>query len=163
MATRTDYLQIRLTAAEKAALRRLAAQAGQDLSAYVLGRALPSGRSRFAELVKALAKESGLSYALAELNDFLTELPSPAFADAVTQPDLRPLSAFSAAYLASLVEHAAERKGCTPPAWTRQVEGLDEPWFATELRSLRPWLLAASPVAFRRRNLFVDTAIGGRV
>lgn len=162
-AGRTEYLQIRVTAAEKATLRRLAAQAGQDLSAYVLGRALPDARARFAGLLGNLKDDSQQAYALAALNDYLAELPAPAFHEAVLHGDVRGLSPFAAAYAAAMVEQAAARKGCAPPAWTGRVPALDEPWFAAGLRSLRPWLLVASPVPFRRRNLFIDTSIGGRV
>lgn len=62
-----------------------------------------------------------------------------------------------------MVEQSALQKGLMPPAWVRDVPPLDLPYFAGELRSLRQYRLAVSPVAFKRRNLFVDTSIGGRV
>jgi len=62
-----------------------------------------------------------------------------------------------------MVEQAAEQKGLAPPVWTGDVTPLDEPRFATRLRSLRLHLLAASPAAFKRRNIFVDAGIGARV
>jgi hypothetical protein len=43
------------------------------------------------------------------------------------------------------------------------VPPLDEPHFATPLRGLRLHLLRASPVAFKRRNIFVDSSVGDRV
>ena len=62
-----------------------------------------------------------------------------------------------------MVELASQQKGVTPPAWTSEVEPLPEPWFATDLPGLRLHLLRSAPVAFKRRNLFVDASIGDRV
>jgi hypothetical protein len=45
----------------------------------------------------------------------------------------------------------------------REVAPLEEPHFGAPLQSLRLHLLAASPVAFKRRNIFVDAAVGDRV
>ncbi len=66
-------------------------------------------------------------------------------------------------YVAAMVEQAAHMKRVRPPAWTARVEPLETPWFATSLESLRLHLLRASPVPFKRRNLFVDSAVGARV
>jgi hypothetical protein len=62
-----------------------------------------------------------------------------------------------------MVEQAAHLKGVSSPVWTTTIPPLDAPRFATTLTSLRPYLLAASPVSFKRRNIFVDASIGGRV
>jgi hypothetical protein len=43
------------------------------------------------------------------------------------------------------------------------VEPLERPWFAVPFASLRPHLLSAAPIAFKRRNLFVDATVGDRV
>jgi len=37
------------------------------------------------------------------------------------------------------------------------------PWFAVPFPSLRPYLLRVSPVAFKRRNIFIDSTVGDRV
>ena len=60
-------------------------------------------------------------------------------------------------------EEASAERDVAPPEWTGDVAPLDAPWFATTLRSLRLHLLRVAPVAFRRRNLFVDAGAGGRV
>jgi uncharacterized protein (DUF1778 family) len=163
MGRRSEFLQIRVTPAEKAALRRFAQQAGQDVSAFVLSRALPSQRLRFQALVRELAHAQRRSFIFAELNDLLSSLAAPGFEEAVAHADLGALSPADANYLAAMVEHAAHMKDVVPPPWTRDVEAPDEPWFATDLPSLRPWLLAHSPAAFKRRNLFVDSTVGDRV
>ena len=67
MTATSEQLQIRVTARQKATLKRLAAAAGQDVSAYVLSRALPEKRLEFASLLRSLEDEADRRYALAEL------------------------------------------------------------------------------------------------
>ena len=73
------------------------------------------------------------------------------------------LSPYWENYLAATIEHAAARKNVTPPAWTAKVRPLEEPVFGSTLRSLRLHLLINSPPAFCRRNIFIDSSVGGRV
>ncbi len=181
MQTKTQHLQIRVSAREKAALKRLAERAGLDLSGYVLGRALPSQRLRFEEIVRALGDgidRQGTAdrgdtadrpttahrrFALAELNDFLTALAAAEFADAVADADVRALDPLTANYAAALVEQGAYRNRVAPPPWVKTIPLLDEPYFVGGLVSLRPHLLREAPVPFKRRNIFVDSALGDRV
>jgi hypothetical protein len=61
------------------------------------------------------------------------------------------------AYLAALAEYLCRESGMHPPAWTEQpAYYLKRPWFAGGLENLKAILLAESPTAFRRRNLFVS-------
>ncbi|MEX1257363.1 MAG: hypothetical protein WEG36_07085 [Gemmatimonadota bacterium] len=163
MAIKSRHLQIRLTPREKADLKRRAKDAGQDLSTFVMSRALPPARGRFAGVVKALSEEGDRAYPLAELNDFLSELAPIEFRLAVEEIPPNTLSPFLLSYVAAMVEVAAGQKDQPPPPWTAKVEGLDEPYFTTPLRSLRLHLLQSSPVPFKRRNLFVDSTVGARV
>lgn len=163
METKSSQLQIRVTPREKAALKRLARQAGQDLSAYVLSRALPSGRLRFGEILRSLHRGGERRFALAELNDFLSALAPVELGDALQDADLRDLAPLERNYVAAMVEQAAALKGVEPPAWTGEVPPLEEPYFATPLKSLRPHLLRSAPVPFKRRNLFLDAGVGDRV
>jgi hypothetical protein len=160
---KSEQLQIRVTREQKAALRRLAGRAGQDVSSYVLARALPAAALRFDALLRALARESEPGYALAELSDLLASLASGELADATADADLGDLSPYLQNYVAAMVERAAELRGVAPPAWTGGVPVLEEPHFAAPLPGLRLHLLRASPVAFRCRNLFVDASVGERV
>jgi hypothetical protein len=61
------------------------------------------------------------------------------------------------AYLAAMVESLCREASLNPPAWTDSPSTyLPRPWFAGGLESLKAILLAETPVAFRRRNLFIS-------
>lgn len=163
MATKSEYLQIRVRPDQKAALKRLARQSGSDLSTFVLSRLLPTERSRFEELLVAIRDVGLRTHAFAELNDLLTTLSARQLRDVVAKADLDALDEVTKNYVTAMVEHACHRTGCPPPDWTRRVIALEEPFFATPLRSLRLHLLKSSPVAFKRRNIFIDSTLGDRV
>jgi uncharacterized protein (DUF1778 family) len=163
MVPRSEQLQIRLTPAEKAALKRRARAAGQDLSAYVLARALPPEADRLAAIVAALRDDANRRFALAALNDSLSSLTPIEFSDAVVRIDVHTLSPLLQNYVAAMVEHAAHGNNVAAPEWTDAVVPLGEPFFATDLKSLRLHLLRITPVAFRRRNIFADSTVGARV
>lgn len=160
---KSHQLQIRVSAGQKAALRRQASRAGMDMSTYVLARALPASAGKVADLVAALADVDSPRFPLAELNDVLTGLAASAYLEAVEGVDVGHLSPYLQNYVAAMVEQAALQKGVPAPAWVRDVEPLEAPAFAVPFPRLRPYLLRSSPVAFKRRNLFVDATIGDRV
>jgi len=164
MRGKDQQLQIRVTAAEKAAIQRAAAQAQMDMSQWVLGKLLPRGVERFGQLTSALDKDpTSARYTLAELNDLLTSLGTTALIAAVAAPPPRTLNSYLANYVAAMVETAMHERGIQPPDWTAAVAPLARPEFATDLSSLRLYLLLSAPPAFRRRNIFVDASIGDRV
>lgn len=163
MHTKSQQLQIRVSTAQKAALKRRARTAGMGVSAYVLSVLLPNERDRFGEIVGMLRNEDERRFALAELNDFLHGLGATHFAAAVGTASLDGLPSLTQNYTAAMVELAAAQKGVAPPAWVRAIPALETPYFATPMKSLRLHLLASSPVPFRRRNLFVDSSVGARV
>ena len=164
MAGRSSQLQIRITPEQKEVLKRLSHGAGQDMSAYVLSRALPDARLRLARLLEALRDDDQPGFALAELNDLLSGLTSEELCGAVEHADLTGLTPYLRNYVAAMVELAAHRRDVPPPAWVRDVEPLEtEPRFATPLAGLRLHLLRAAPVPFKRRNIFIDSSIGDRV
>jgi uncharacterized protein (DUF1778 family) len=163
MEAKTRQLQIRVTPAQKVSINRLARRAGQSVSSYVLSRVLPQERQRFCEIVRALREEEGHRFVLAELNDFLARLTPLEFEDSVGDVDLEGLTPLARNYVAAMVEQAASLKGMGPPRWTTDVEPLEEPWFAVPFPSLRSHLLRVAPVAFKRRNMFVDSTVGDRV
>lgn len=159
---KTAQLQIRVSAAEKAAIQRAARRAGVDMSAYVLARALPASARRFAELMGACRDLDGSRFELAELSAWLAGLGAGELRDALESPP-RELPPDLAAYVAAMVETACARRGIAPPAWTRSIPPLAQPYFGSSLQSLRVHLLTHSPPAFRRRNLFVDASVGAQV
>lgn len=163
MAPKSQQLQIRLTPSEKRALKRLASAAGQDMSTYVLSRVLPPTGSRFDNILALLGDKTEQRYALAQLNDLLTALAPAEFRQTVAHAEVARLSPFLQNYVAAMIEQAAYMKGAPPPAWAARVVPLETPHFATPLKSLRLHLLRASPVSFKRRNIFVDATLGARV
>lgn len=163
MPRKTEQLQIRVSAAQKARLRRLAASAGLDLSAYLLARALPEARNRVDAALKTLRTYPASQLAFAELSDVLAPLTGDALRDAVEHADVGRLEPFARNYVAATVEHLCAHRGIEPPAWATETEPLREPWFATPLPRLRLHLIRTSPVVFRRRNLFVDSTALARV
>ena len=61
------------------------------------------------------------------------------------------------ASLGAIAEHLARRWELAIPAWTDDpARFLSEPYFPTALEGLKPFLIARSPLAFRRRLIFVE-------
>lgn len=162
MSGKTAQLQIRISPRDKTRLRRLAAAAGMDVSSYMLSRVLPDEAGRFAALTAALRSSEAPAFVFAELHDMLSRCAAIDFRVLVEMPPPAGLAPWHANYVAAMVETAAHRVSVAPPAWVTSIEPLKTPWFAAPLRSLRPYLLRVSPPAFKRRNLFIDTTLGGR-
>jgi uncharacterized protein (DUF1778 family) len=155
-------LQIRVSAPEKAAIQRAARRAGLDMSQYVLARILDEPQKQFQQAVVAVT-QAGSRFALAELNSLLATLMPGELRGAVQLPPAIALSDFHANYVAALVETACARHNLAWPDWLSRVTPLVEPAFGSSLQSLRLYLLAHSPAAFRRRNIFIDSTLGDRV
>lgn len=61
------------------------------------------------------------------------------------------------ATLGAIGEHLARRWKLKIPAWTDDpARFLTRPYFPTPLEDLKPLLIAQSPLAFRRRMIFVE-------
>ena len=162
--TKTQQLQIRVSAGQKAEIQARARRAGADVSKWVLRQLLPPERDEFEVLVGNLSRQSDSpSHALAELHDFLNRLSSTQLARVVELPMPAGLNEFCANYLAAMIEFCCVRRLVDLPDWLGDIEPLEEPWFASSLVGLRLYLLTHSPPAFRRRNLFVDSTIGDRI
>lgn len=132
-------------------------------SALATPISIGSAHTRVVELLRRLCDESQRRYALAEMNDLLMSLPPHELRAAVQAPPPVALSPQTANYAAAMVEYACARDGIEPPSWTATVPPLDHPVFGSTLPSLRLHLLTHSPPPFRRRNIFIDTSLGGRV
>ena len=67
------------------------------------------------------------------------------------------LSPVKDAYLGAIAEHLALRFGLETPMWANAPRRfLAEPFFAGGMESLKPLLLVESPLAFRRRLIFIS-------
>lgn len=162
--TKSQQLQIRVTAGQKAQIRRRAAAAGMDVSKWVLRQVLPPAADRFQALCSVLAANPEMrAFTLAEFSDLFSSLSGKALAAAVSEPPRTQLPRFELNYIAAMITHSVQLRSGTAPRWVRDVRPLDMPWFASSLKSLRLHLLTNSPAAFRSRNLFVDSSIGDRV
>lgn len=160
---KTAQLQIRVSQAEKAGIARAARQAGLGMSAYVLSRLLPGRAAQWRGLLQDILRSDEKRLGLAALSSWLANLGAGEFADAFDSAPPAGLPEQLANTIAAMVEHVCAAAGERPPAWTRDIAPLTEPAFASELKSLRLYLLTNSPAAFRRRNIFVDSVVGGQV
>jgi hypothetical protein len=102
------------------------------------------------------------------IDDFRQRASGPAEKMAlVTDPPewvANPAHADCDAYWAAVVETLCREAGLPPPEWTESSRCyLHTPWFAGSMENLKAILLAESPVAFRRRNLFVSGNAMSRV
>jgi hypothetical protein len=61
------------------------------------------------------------------------------------------------AYLAGIAEHLADQFGVRKPSWSDSPDRvMKEPWYAMKSPGGRMVMLAESPTAFRKRNIFVS-------
>lgn len=157
-------LQIRVSPSEKASIKRAARLAKMDMSEWVMKKLLPMQGSEFGALVTALGKSKQPSLVLAEINDFLSQLTPNSFSNSLDHlPSGVRLEPLLANQLAAMVEFQAAQIGVEQPPWTKEIKPLPEPFFASNLKSLRLHLLTSSPPPFRIRNLFIDSSVGDRV
>lgn len=68
-----------------------------------------------------------------------------------------PIGPVHDAYLAAVAEHLARKYELAIPQWVDDPQRfLDKPFFAGGLETLKAILLVESPLAFRRRQIFVS-------
>jgi hypothetical protein len=166
MSGKDQFLQIRVTPAQKSAIKEQAHRAGTDMSSYVLANLFPAPQVEFGRLVADLAgRPEQRRFVLAAIHDFLAVQSSREFLAAVAEMPVpaRELEPYPANYLAAMVETAAHGHELPAPGWTQEIPPLGNPVFGSTLPGLRLHLLTHSPPAFRRRNIFIDSTIGSRV
>lgn len=162
--SKSEQLQIRVTREQKERIKSAAAEAGQDVSTWVLARIVPASGEALRDLYGRLAVGSEPeSLVLAALHEVLASWSTPELTRAMTCAPPATLCVRTANVVAAMVEQACALRCVDPPGWVAQVPALAEPYFASSLVSLRLYLLTHAPPAFRRRNLFVDATIGDRV
>lgn len=92
---------------------------------------------------------------LREFLDFFYANPRQRHAALKARP--RPIDDLKDAYLAATAEHLARSFALRVPAWSdNHGHRLKQPFFAGGLESLKAILIVESPLAFRRRLLFVS-------
>ena len=162
-ATKTEQLQVRVSSEQKRLLQKRAGAAKMSVSEWVLSCALAKERTQFESITRNLTQTCDPSYAFASLHDLLKQLDPGEFETTLGAPPSAHLDEKTKAIIAAMIEQAAVQKKATPPAWVLDTPALSQPYFASELCSLRLYLLQNSPPPFRRRNLFVDSSIGTRI
>lgn len=160
---KTTQLQIRVSDDEKELIRASAARANLDMSTWILQTLLSASELQFRGILRSMATQPRPEL-YAELIDLLDRL-SAAELLSIRNPEseLDELSAYQQNYVCALVEQRAHKLGVRAPKWSGDVSPLTTPVFGTPLKSLRAYLLTQAPVAFRRRNIFVDAGLGARV
>ena len=94
--------------------------------------------------------------AVREFLDSWQALDMPAKRDAIRDEPCR-IAAVEDAYLAALAEHLAQMDCLPVPDWVERPDRfLTAPFFAGGLQSLKATLLVESPLAFRRRLIFIS-------
>ena len=160
---KTEQLQIRVSRAQKLAIKKLAQRAQMTVSEWILSKALPSVQATFQNLLADLAASEKPGFVFAELLELIGPMSADEYELAVSEPPRAHLDSYWQNYVAATVEHAAAMKHAKTPAWTRDVPPLDEPVFGSSLESLKLHLLVNSPAAFIQRNIFIDSSVGERV
>lgn len=162
---KSEYLQIRVSKQEKEIIKSSAHLAGVDMSAWILQRVLHEQSKIFINILNKFQSEeqSFETFILAELNDFLTKLQVHDFEMALSIKPTSQLTGFQINYVIAMIVHRAKQLNASIPKWINDYPVLTQPYFGSNLKSLRLHLLINSPIAFKQRNIFIDSAIGDRV
>lgn len=136
-----------------------------DISAYLLSKAGLDLRAKWDGLAGDLerADDEKISYVWAAIIDFLTPLSRQDFQDLFANEPAWSLSDFKENYLVGLIERVAQNLNIPAPNWALDVNPLADPYFPEEHPKLRVYLMLHGDPIFRRRNIFIDSSIGGRV
>ncbi len=160
---KTDFLQIRVTPSEKKILQTHAKKKNMDVTSWVKSRLFHSKQQQFQIILSEIESAEQPREAWAELHDFLTQLSKNEFLSALFDLPRSFQNTFKGNYIAAMIETTAQHKNFSFPAWTKHYMGLETPYFGSTMDSLRLHLLVSSPAPFRKRNIFIDTSIGGRI
>lgn len=161
---KTQQLQLRVSAEQKAAIRLLASKEHQGMSQWILNKILPKPQKDFLKILERLRdcqNHKERSYILNDLNAFFLKLSKHDLVETVSEDYLSALNPLMANYISAMIEHVCVNAQIEPPKWLAQ--GLPEPFFGSDLLSLRLYLLTVSPPSFRKRNIFIDATVGDLV
>ena len=161
---KNSQLQIRVSEAQKKSIQQAAALENRDISSWVLAKLFKSPKAQFLEKINTLFEEpSQRKYLLADLADFLTHLDSEPLKEVLQTAWFTHQDPFLSNYVAAMLELSAHQHQIPTGTALLPIEPLETPYFGTDLKSLRLYLLQVSPPPFRARNIFIDTSLGGRV
>ena len=160
-----EFLQIRISKADKDRIKREAKKLSVDVSELILSKILSPKGDKFRKLIRSMSGLSiaAASFKLAEIHDLLCSLTADEFTAELPPDDTERLDLVVANYVAAMIEHEAIKRSIAPPIWVFELIPAANPYFASSLKSLRLHLLINTPAAFKRRNLFIDSAPGARV
>jgi uncharacterized protein (DUF1778 family) len=160
VSTRSSQLQVRVSPAQKEALKRLAELSGQTVSAYVLSKALPATTHALDSALHELRAGPGKQRAaLTALRRAIADLPPLEFEERLQSVRVSDLPPLTQNRVAGLVEEVAHQRRVDPPPWVGAIAPLENPHFRWALSSLRPYQLRAGPVSLKRRNVFDPSAV----
>lgn len=156
------HIQIRLSSTQKKVVEKNAKTQGLSISQYLLN--LIEKDSSFDKKLTIIINEilkNGLDpYLLSEFSILVLDLSNNDLLKLVEKPFSSNCNGLSLNYLLATLETELKRRNLELPEWFGNIKSLKEPWFGTNLKSLRGFLLLNSPLAFRRRNIFIDSLIG---
>lgn len=108
---------------------------------------------------RVVAGEQGFGVALNEfLDEFYSDPDATSRMARISEEPIYIGDAVSDALIGAAGEHLARRwRIGPPPRWAdRKRRFLKRPWFPAGVDAEKPFMIAESPMAFRRRMLFVD-------
>jgi len=159
---KSDFIQIRVSKQEKQIIKSSAQLAGVDMSAWILQRVLHNDAKTFILILNKFETEEQ-SFVFAELHDFLNRLNITNFELALHLKPTVSLSDFHINYVIAMIVFRANQLNASIPNWIHDYPVLQQPYFGSDLKSLRLYLLINSPIEFKQRNIFIDSSIGDRV
>lgn len=158
-----EFLQIRLSSIQKELIRSAAKSANTDMSSWIMSKVINNQSDEFLNIVRKLISNQKQSYIYAEIHDYLMKCDSKDFSKSVEAGPTGMLDKFQLNYVAAMVEHRAKQLQAIIPQWCEEIPILETPFFGSSLKSLKLYLLLNSPLAFRRRKIFIDSTVGSRV
>jgi hypothetical protein len=168
-----ELIQIRISKNDKMRLVSLARVSRMTLTAWIESRILPTSlldewMDLYQETAPDRESKRDITAQLARLNDLLMKLHEADFRQAIAvaprfkeSADMENKLLFR--YISAMIDQACKMRGIEPPSWMDDRPVIEPPFFSSNLSSLRLYLLLAAPVAFRKKSIFVDTTLGGRV
>ena len=160
---RSEYIQMRISPRDKKKLVQIARMHNMTLSKWILSKVrIENSVAELKRIYNEFSKRSKESYLFAQLGDYLMNVPNELWLEFVS---IKPenMESDQLSYVAAIIDQLSVIRDLEKPHWITEIKGHDKPYFGSDLQSLRLYLLIKSPVAFRQRNIFIDSSAGERV